>query len=92
MVALDAWAKALRGRTDDLLAAARAMAERILAEVGPEGFTAAARAHMVGPLLFQARSGRLDPAAIHRACSTPSKALEIARALGVEVDDPPPHG
>lgn len=92
VVALDAWSKALRGRTDDLLAAAHAMSERILAEAGPAGFTAAARAHMVGPLLFQARSGRLDPAAIHRACSTPSKALEIARQLGVAVDDPPLHG
>lgn len=92
VIALDAWAKALRERADEVLAAARAMSERILAEVGPEGFTAAARAYMVGPLLFQARSGRLDPAAIHRACSTPSKALEIARQLGVAVGDPPPHG
>ncbi len=44
IVALDTWANGLRGRTDDLLAAARVMAAQILAEVGPEGFTAAARA------------------------------------------------
>jgi serine/threonine protein phosphatase 1 len=89
VLALEAWARELRARTDELLAAARTIAERMLADVGLEGFTAAARAHPVGPLLFQARSGRLDQAAVSRACPSPTRTLEIARHLGVIVAEPP---
>jgi len=90
--ALEAWARDLRACSGDVVAAARAMVERILADAGPDGFTAAARGHPVGPLLFQARSGRLDQASLSRACSTPSRTLEIARQLGVAVSEPPPSG
>jgi serine/threonine protein phosphatase 1 len=92
IAALEAWARELRARFGDLLAAARSIAERILADAGPDGFVAAARSHPVGPLLFQARSGRLDHAALSRACSTPNRTLEIARQLGVAVGDPPASG
>lgn len=90
IAALEAWARELRTRHGEFLAAARAAADRILATAGSEGFTAAARAHPVGPLLFQARSGRLDLSAIGRACPTPQRTLEIARHLRVAVSDPPP--
>jgi serine/threonine protein phosphatase 1 len=90
IAALEAWGRELRACHGDFLAAARAAADRILTDAGPEGFTAAARAHPVGPLLFQARSGRLDLAAIGRACPTPQRTLEIARHLGVAVAEPPP--
>jgi hypothetical protein len=73
-----------------VLAAARAAVERILANAGPEGFAAAMRGNPVAPLLFQARSGRLDQAALNRACSTPRRMLEIAGHLGVAVAAPPP--
>lgn len=90
IAALEAWGRELRAHYDDMYGAARAAAERILVDAGPEGFTAAARAHPVGPLLFQARSGRLDLAAIGRACPTPQRTLEIAGHLGVAVAEPPP--
>jgi serine/threonine protein phosphatase 1 len=92
VAALETWAHELQARHGEFLAAARAVADRILADAGPEGFTAVARAHPVGPLLFQARSGRLDLAAIGRACPTPQRTLEISRHLGVAVPDPPPTG
>lgn len=90
LAVLAAWGRELRGRSGDVLAAARAVVERILANAGQEGFTAAVRGNPVAPLLFQARSGRLDQAALSRACSTPSKTLAIARHLGVAVAEPPP--
>jgi diadenosine tetraphosphatase ApaH/serine/threonine PP2A family protein phosphatase len=77
LAVLEAWGRELRRRSGDVLAAARAVVERILANAGQEGFTAAVRGNPVGPLLFQARSGRLDQAALSRACSTPSKTLAI---------------
>jgi serine/threonine protein phosphatase 1 len=92
VVALDAWARELRAGAAALVAAARTIAEQVLADAGTDGFTAAARAHPVGPLLFQARSGRLDPAAVTRACSSPNRTLEIARHLGVALAEPPPTG
>jgi serine/threonine protein phosphatase 1 len=90
IAALEAWARELRAAHDDMVAAARSIADRLLADAGPDGFVAAARSHPVGPLLFQARSGRLAPAALSRACPTPNRTLEIARQLGVAVADPPP--
>jgi serine/threonine protein phosphatase 1 len=89
VVALEAWARALRASFADFVDAARGVAERILVDVGPDGFTAAVRGHPVGPLLFQARSGRLDHASLVRACPTPKRALEIAGLLGVAVGEPP---
>jgi serine/threonine protein phosphatase 1 len=90
IAALEVWGRELRARAGEVVAAAGVVVERILANAGPDGFIAAARVHPVGPLLFQARSGRLDQASLSRACSTPNRTLEIARHLGVDVSDPPP--
>ena len=90
IAALEAWGRELRSRSGDVLAAARAAVERILSTAGPEGFAAAVRGNPVAPLLFQARSGRLDQAVLNRACSTPRRMLEIAGHLGVAVAAPPP--
>jgi serine/threonine protein phosphatase 1 len=90
ITALEVWGHELRARSGDLVAAARAAVERVLSDSGPEGFAAAVRGNPVAPLLFQARSDRLDQAALNRVCSTPRRTLEIAGHLGVAASDPPP--
>ncbi|MGI5176382.1 metallophosphoesterase family protein [Dactylosporangium sp. CA-152071] len=76
-----AWAELLRSSLPALVAAAQALAREL-----PD---AALRAHPAAPVLFQARTGRLDEAALARRCVTPRRTLDLATALGVPLPDLP---
>lgn len=80
---LEQWISSLRAMHAEIADAARREVDRLLAICGLEGFTAVARKHLAGPLLFQAKSGRLDAAAIAKACTTPKKTIELASAFGI---------
>lgn len=84
------WTEGLRAREGDLLAAAQALAARLLEEFGPEGFSAAARRHPATALLFQARTGRLDAATMTKLCTSPQRLRDFAAQLDVALPPPPP--
>ncbi|MFF5228056.1 metallophosphoesterase family protein [Dactylosporangium sp. NPDC000521] len=76
-----AWAELLRSSLPALVTAALALAREL-----PEALV---RAHPAAPVLFQARTGRLDEAALARRCVTPRRTLDLAAALGVQLPDLP---
>lgn len=78
---VSAWADDLRSALPALVAAARDLAGRLAVEQ--------LRAHPAGQVLFQARGGRLDEAALGRRCSTPRRTVELGAALGVVLPDLP---
>jgi serine/threonine protein phosphatase 1 len=91
-----AWLAELRSYTEDLRvrggelhAAAHALAARLLEEHGAEGFSAAARRHPGAPLLFQARTGRLDLATMDKLSTSPQRVRDFAAQLGVTLPAPP---
>lgn len=80
LAAVAAWAAALRSSVPALTAAAH----RTAASLGPQQL----RRHPAAPVLFQARAGRLDEAALARRCATPRRTEELAAALGVPLPGP----
>ncbi|WP_238010690.1 metallophosphoesterase family protein [Dactylosporangium sp. AC04546] len=75
LAAVAAWAGDLRSLFPDLAAAAvRAAGGRPPEEL---------RRHPAAQVLFQARDGRLDAAAVARRCLTPRRVLDLAAALSV---------
>lgn len=71
--ALEAWASDLRSRLPALAAAAQRTAAGLPVDE--------LRRHPAARFLFQARDGRLDPAALDRRCPTPRKIMDLAAAL-----------
>jgi serine/threonine protein phosphatase 1 len=79
--AMERWAADLRAAFPDLVAAAHRIAGDLPADE--------LRRHPAAKLLFQARGGRLDQAALARQCSTPRRTVDLATALGVPLPQPP---
>ncbi|WP_327003063.1 metallophosphoesterase [Dactylosporangium sp. NBC_01737] len=79
--AVRAWAGELRASLPALVGAAQDLARHRTVEQ--------LRAHPAGQVLFQARGGRLDEAALARRCTTPRRTAELAAGLGVDVPDLP---
>ncbi|GGM30087.1 metallophosphoesterase family protein [Dactylosporangium sucinum] len=76
LAAVAAWAEHLRS----LFPALAAAAIRAAGGSSPEQL----RRHPAAQVLFQARGGRLDAAAVARRCVTPRRVLDLAAALSVE--------
>jgi serine/threonine protein phosphatase 1 len=76
-----AWSATLQAAQPALLAAAADLAATLPAAELP--------GHPAAQVLFQARAGRLDAAALARRCTTPRRTMELAAALGVPVPDLP---
>ncbi|MFC8044924.1 metallophosphoesterase family protein [Nocardia sp. NPDC057353] len=81
VTALREWAFRVRAVQPAILAAAQEQAARS----EPAQF----HAHPAAPLLFQARAGRLDAAALDRLCTTPERLCRLAAAFGIEVESRP---
>ncbi len=79
--ALEAWAADLRSSLPALTAAAQRLAGELTADE--------LRRHPAAPVLFQARDGRLDSAALARRCPTPRRTIDLASALGLTLPDLP---
>jgi serine/threonine protein phosphatase 1 len=72
------WLTDLAG-LQSLFPAMRTAANRLAGELTPTQM----QQHPAAPLLFQARAGRLDEAAVAKQCATPRRTIELATALGV---------
>ncbi len=86
---LRGYTEALRAQSGRLHQAAHALAGRLLEEHGAGGLSAVARQHPATALLFQARTGRLDPAAMDKLCTSPQRMRDFATQLGVQLPSPP---
>jgi calcineurin-like phosphoesterase family protein len=71
---LDEWAADLRDLLPELAAEANRLAVHLT--------TDEMRRHPAGPVLFQARAGRLDRTGLARKCQTPRRTIDLATALG----------
>ncbi|MEV0128611.1 metallophosphoesterase family protein [Dactylosporangium sp. NPDC050688] len=81
LAAVEAWAGELRAALPALAGAARDLAGSLTHDE--------LRAHPAGPVLFQARGGRLDATALARRCVTPRRTADLAAALGLPLPDLP---
>jgi serine/threonine protein phosphatase 1 len=81
LAAMADWSATLRAMLPGMTAAAH----RAAAELSPTEL----REHRAAPLLFQARNGRLDEAALARRCPTPRRLTAQAEALGLTPPPPP---
>jgi serine/threonine protein phosphatase 1 len=79
--ALEGWSAELRSLLPALSAAAHRVADELTADE--------LRRHRAAPLLFQARSRRLDQANLARQCRTPRRVVALADALGVSAPELP---
>ncbi|GAA1041188.1 hypothetical protein GCM10009557_64340 [Virgisporangium ochraceum] len=75
LVAVRDWAAELRSSLPTLVTAAQ--------RVASDSTVDDLRRHPAAPVLFQARNGRLDAAAIARRCGTPRATTDLAAALGL---------
>ncbi|WP_213005562.1 metallophosphoesterase family protein [Paractinoplanes toevensis] len=71
---LDEWAADLRNLLPALVAEANRVAGRLTTDQMQQ--------HPAAPVLFQARSGRLDQAGLARKCPTPRRTIDLANAFG----------
>jgi hypothetical protein len=80
------WAAAVRGATPLLAGALDAEVERLVGEVGVDGFATAAAGHRAGAHLTRLRAGKLSRD--HLGCTSPEQVLGLAAALGVTLGVP----
>lgn len=82
------WSEALQRWAADLQSAFPTMvatAHRVADELTMDGL----RRHPAAKVLFQARNGRLDQTSLARQCPTPRRTIDLAAALGLDLDELP---